>query len=550
MNSSFSLDHPMELVENGVPWDDALPTELLTYDKFEFIMDQLEKTSFQDAQKYGFYSVHTTDDEELECAACMIGDSDDLNQILFCDRCNIAIHQTCYGVRLIPEGEWYCLPCERELNPKELKCILCGCSDGPLKLTNEDTWVHSQCVLWSNVYKFLEPDCYGRAVSVNGCLPSSHPCSLCKKSTGITIPCEKLNCTVYHHITCAQRMGHAILIEEKNGKLARQSFCKHHAPTEWKRHKRQKDKELKKKLPKLVKRGRGRPRKGELVNIPISPRKLYLGENMPTEECLKYCGGTTLYRALEVLQESVSPGFRFWIPNIYRYWEAKRRKRSGIPLLKRFHPSVVQKTTSQVPKACSLEDLIAVYQRLKSIRENYEIIRTLLNQSRKRERLKKQLQENTTLIFDAMLYPQRYRYSSIVNHLKYIDGDKFFVNHSKNIKDQGFYQRYKVPLDLDLLQERIDDGLYDHQDDSVFFDDLLSIYDNVLSFYPRESPMYYEAQRSKKICYQFMRDEEPSFDTLPGLTITLPKAVIDDVISQENTDSSETTSDPMVMDLC
>lgn len=124
----------------------------------------MEKTSFQDAQKYGFYTLGAScDDEELECAVCMIGDSDDLNQILFCDRCNVAVHQTCYGVRLIPEGEWYCQPCERDISPKDAVCILCGCSGGPLKLTVDDNWVHSQCVLWNNVYKFLEPDCFGRA---------------------------------------------------------------------------------------------------------------------------------------------------------------------------------------------------------------------------------------------------------------------------------------------------------------------------------------------------------------------------------------------------
>jgi hypothetical protein len=52
------------------------------------------------------------DDELQGCNVCGDGTSDDLNQILFCDGCNVPIHQHCYGVDLIPEGEWFCQRCE------------------------------------------------------------------------------------------------------------------------------------------------------------------------------------------------------------------------------------------------------------------------------------------------------------------------------------------------------------------------------------------------------------------------------------------------------
>ena len=52
-------------------------------------------------------------DEDALCAICCSGRSVDPNLIVFCERCDIAVHQQCYGVVEIPEGEvvqalWHC----------------------------------------------------------------------------------------------------------------------------------------------------------------------------------------------------------------------------------------------------------------------------------------------------------------------------------------------------------------------------------------------------------------------------------------------------------
>ena len=44
-------------------------------------------------------------DEDALCAICCSGRSVDPNLIVFCERCDIAVHQQCYGVVEIPEGE-------------------------------------------------------------------------------------------------------------------------------------------------------------------------------------------------------------------------------------------------------------------------------------------------------------------------------------------------------------------------------------------------------------------------------------------------------------
>jgi hypothetical protein len=49
--------------------------------------------------------------EDAVCTVCFDGSSTDRNQILFCDGCNSALHQACYGVAEIPEGDFFCDRC-------------------------------------------------------------------------------------------------------------------------------------------------------------------------------------------------------------------------------------------------------------------------------------------------------------------------------------------------------------------------------------------------------------------------------------------------------
>lgn len=46
-----------------------------------------------------------TEDEEALCAVCSGGLSAAPNLIVFCERCDIAVHQKCYGIDTIPAGK-------------------------------------------------------------------------------------------------------------------------------------------------------------------------------------------------------------------------------------------------------------------------------------------------------------------------------------------------------------------------------------------------------------------------------------------------------------
>ena len=48
------------------------------------------------------------EDDEV-CACCLEGDVFEGNEILFCDKCNVAVHQLCYGIKEVPTDSWYCV---------------------------------------------------------------------------------------------------------------------------------------------------------------------------------------------------------------------------------------------------------------------------------------------------------------------------------------------------------------------------------------------------------------------------------------------------------
>jgi len=57
------------------------------------------------------------------CGVCRDGESEDTNEMLYCEKCNNAVHQACYGVKSIPEGNWMCQTCLLGLS--RVSCVLC-----------------------------------------------------------------------------------------------------------------------------------------------------------------------------------------------------------------------------------------------------------------------------------------------------------------------------------------------------------------------------------------------------------------------------------------
>ncbi|XP_015971544.1 histone-lysine N-methyltransferase ATX5 [Arachis duranensis] len=166
------------------------------------------------------------------CAVCRWVEDWDYNKIIICNRCQIAVHQECYGARNVRDfTSWVCKACETPEIKRE--CCLCPVKGGALKPTDIDTlWVHVTCAWFRPEVAFASDEKMEPALGILS-IPSSSfvkICVICKQIHGSCTQCCK--CSTYFHAMCASRAGYRmeLHISEKNGKQTTKmvSYCAYH----------------------------------------------------------------------------------------------------------------------------------------------------------------------------------------------------------------------------------------------------------------------------------------------------------------------------------
>ncbi|XP_023960222.1 protein Jade-3 isoform X4 [Chrysemys picta bellii] len=132
-------------------------------------------------------------DENVICDVCRSPDSEDGNDMVFCDKCNVCVHQACYGILKVPEGSWLCRTCVLGIHPQ---CLLCPKRGGAMKATRTGTkWAHVSCALWIPEVSIACPERMEPITKVSHIPPSRWAlvCSLCKLKTGACIQEDEEN---------------------------------------------------------------------------------------------------------------------------------------------------------------------------------------------------------------------------------------------------------------------------------------------------------------------------------------------------------------------
>eukprot|EP00842_Homolaphlyctis_polyrhiza_P005489 jgi/Hompol1/5941/HPOL_004751-RA len=199
-------------------------------DLFERLIDHIEKEWFdltKDLPKAG--RDETPYPEDISCAVCDDGEAENSNAIVFCDGCNLAVHQDCYGVPFIPEGQWLCRKCM--VSPEmPVSCVFCPLEGGAFKQTSTNRWAHLSCAMWipechiaNTVY--MEP--------IEGV--ENIPKSRWKLRYGAPIQCSNKSCFTAFHPSCARKAKLYMKMRGQNSADPNnfRAYCDKHSPREY-----------------------------------------------------------------------------------------------------------------------------------------------------------------------------------------------------------------------------------------------------------------------------------------------------------------------------
>ncbi|XP_034022156.1 bromodomain and PHD finger-containing protein 3 isoform X2 [Thalassophryne amazonica] len=440
-------------------------------DTFELLIDRLERESILESRSQA--QSQSAVDEDAFCCVCLDDECLNSNVILFCDICNLAVHQECYGVPYVPEGQWLCRCCLQSPS-RPVDCVLCPNRGGAFKQTSDGRWAHVVCAIWipevcfANTV-FLEP-----IEGVTNIPPARWKltCYLCKqKGRGASIQCHKANCYRAFHVTCAQKAGLFMKIDPVretgiNGttfSVKKTAFCEHHSPV-GSRQDGSGDESVEGRLVG----GRGnRGQRSYTQSPPTSPNKkaakgqkkqtrksgrsampVLLVPQIPSHRLNKICTGVEVQRKNQFMQR------------LHNYWLLKRQSRNGMPLIRRLHSHMqAHRTAEQEPdeKLCAAREELRYWQKL---RQDLERARLLVELIRKRERLKREQMKIQQAALELKLTPALILLRSTLEQLQEKDTAKIF-SHPVNLAEVPDYLEFITqPMDFSTMCTKLEAHAY------------------------------------------------------------------------------------------
>ncbi|KAL2103413.1 hypothetical protein ACEWY4_000281 [Coilia grayii] len=453
-------------------------------DTFELLMDRLEKESFLESRSHA--PSQSAIDEDAFCCVCLDDECLNSNVILFCDICNLAVHQECYGVPYIPEGQWLCRCCLQSPS-RPIDCVLCPNRGGAFKQTSDGRWAHVVCAIWipevcfANTV-FLEP-----VEGVDNIPPARWKltCYLCKqKGRGASIQCHKANCYTAFHVTCAQRAGLFMKIDPVrettvNGttfSVKKTAFCETHSPPA-PEGQASDDEESGRVLGNRAKRGcsaytqaphlkkqkkggkkesrrqqQEEKKKGK-KNQEAASRKvatpLVTVPQIPIQRLNKVCKGIIIQRKNQFLQR------------LHNYWLLKRQSRNGVPLIRRLHSNLQAQRNAEMKEPD--EKVSAVREERKfwqKLRHDLERARLLVELIRKREKLKREQLKVQQAAMEMQLAPSLMLLRSTLDQLQKKDTAGIF-SEPVNLKEVPDYLEFIThPMDLSTMESKVEAHKY------------------------------------------------------------------------------------------
>ncbi|KAG1812873.1 PHD-zinc-finger like domain-containing protein [Suillus subaureus] len=461
LEKDLAIQVEYDMDDQDQEWLDAVNVErkrdqlnAVTYETFEIIMDRLEKEYF-DLTKSIPKSDYAMPSEDSTCAICDDSEGENSNAIVFCDGCNLAVHQDCYGVPYIPEGQWLCRKCT--VSPENpVSCILCPNEGGAFKQTVFGDWAHLLCAIWIPETRvanevFMEP------ITGSDKIPKQRwklKCSICGIREGACIQCTKNSCFLAFHTTCARKERFLMPMKSSQGSepgtLA--CYCEKHLPKE------QQDARLK----ALAQDGQMTSPSSKLSKSARAYAKTYktgppLVPHIIAERILNYITKVNVRKKTE------------FVYMVCKYWSLKREARRGAPLLKRLH--LEPWTASNAGKVQTEEEKTAKLEHLKHLRRDLESVRELALQTRRRESRKLAQTES----------------------IRNLDRHGLFKHPVSRTEVPDYYDVVKKPMTWDAIDAKLD--RHEYWDLEGFKSDIELVLSNAILYNKPGTSFYKTAQR-------------------------------------------------------
>ncbi|PAV84774.1 hypothetical protein WR25_14632 [Diploscapter pachys] len=400
----------------------------------EFIIDRLEKDSKFEVKGNPTMAGMDVDDV---CCVCGDGDVSNANQIIYCDMCNIAVHQECYGVPYIPEGQWLCRRCK--FSPSApVQCCLCPNTSGAFKQTSDGRWAHVVCAIWLNEVHFANAVFLEPVEGVDHSLRrrAKLKCLVCRKKVGACLQCSTRSCTKAFHVTCAQQSGMAMKVITKHDSDANDQmnvqrfvYCHLHADDDDEAGEKSKKKRMQDAIRSARRNMAAKTRDKPAINMPTI-----------SEECVA--------KIEELAKTDIS--------DVVLYWYMKRKIRCGVPLIKRL--MITQKMSRTTAPTFEMdEEDREVCEAFQKRRFSLETARLLSEQVKKREIHKRAFFSTSHHLFEVALSPPTAILESALKRLCHKDKLQVFANP---VDIEGYRDIIKHPMDLSAIKEKLKSNKY------------------------------------------------------------------------------------------
>uniref|UniRef100_A0A8D1HUN4 Bromodomain containing 1 n=1 Tax=Sus scrofa TaxID=9823 RepID=A0A8D1HUN4_PIG len=469
---------------------------------FEFLMDRFEKASHCEKQKQG--EQQCLIDEDAVCCVCMDGECQNSNAILFCDMCNLAVHQECYGVPYIPEGRWLCRHC-LQARARPADCVLCPNKGGAFKKTDDDRWGHVVCALWIPEVGFANTVFIEPIDGVRNIPPARWKltCYLCKqKGVGACIQCHKANCYTAFHVTCAQKAGLYMKMEpvkELAGGAAtfsvrKTAYCDVHTPPGCTRRPLNiyGDPEMRNGVCR---------KEGSLKTVRATSKvrkKAKKAKKAPREPCAALppvCAPCIPPQRLNRIANQVAiPRKKQFVERAHSYWLLKRLSRNGAPLLRRLQSSLPSRRSP--PQRENDEEIQAAKEKLKywqRLRHDLERARLLIELLRKREKLKREQVKVEQMALELRLTPLTVLLRSVLDQLQEKDPARIFAQPVSLKEVPDYLDHIKHPMDFATMRKRLEAQGY--RTLRELEEDFDLIVDNCMKYNAKDTVFYRAAVR-------------------------------------------------------